>query len=81
VARLNPTSARAEFPGVVSAPDERTADVAAVAEFNLDEEQRNRLTVGVEADELASWRRDGHVTLCASTYLRTTVGASISASL
>jgi hypothetical protein len=36
---------RAEYLGTVSAPDERTAEAAAVAAFNLDEHQRRRLAV------------------------------------
>jgi hypothetical protein len=36
---------RAHYVGTVQAPDERSAEAAAVAEFNLNEEQRKRLAV------------------------------------
>jgi hypothetical protein len=36
---------RAEYLGTVEAPDERAAEVAAVAQFNLGEEERKRLAV------------------------------------
>jgi hypothetical protein len=36
---------RAEYLGTVQAPDERTAEAAAVAAFDLDEHQRRRLAV------------------------------------
>ena len=36
---------RAHYLGTVEAPDERTAEAAAVAQFDLDEEQRKRLAV------------------------------------
>jgi hypothetical protein len=36
---------RAHYLGTVEAPDERAAEAAAVAQFDLDEEQRKRLAV------------------------------------
>ena len=36
---------RAHYLGTVQAPDERSAEAAAVAEFNLNEEQHRRLAV------------------------------------
>jgi hypothetical protein len=36
---------RAQYIGTVKAPDERTAEAAAVAQFKLDNEQRRRLAV------------------------------------
>jgi hypothetical protein len=36
---------RAQYLGDVQAPDERAAETAAVAEFNLSDEQRKRLVV------------------------------------
>jgi hypothetical protein len=36
---------RAQYIGTVRAPDERTAEAAAVAQFGLDDEQRKRLAV------------------------------------
>jgi hypothetical protein len=36
---------RAHYLGTVEAPDERSAEAAAVAQFGLDEEQRKRLAV------------------------------------
>jgi hypothetical protein len=41
---------RAQYVGTVQAPDERSAEAAAVAEFNLNEEQRKRLAVRADED-------------------------------
>jgi hypothetical protein len=43
--RVSLLRSRAQYLGIVSAPDERTAEAAAIAQFNLDEEQRRRLVV------------------------------------
>lgn len=39
---------RAQYLGTVQAPDQRTAEAAAVAQFDLDEERRKRLAVREE---------------------------------
>jgi hypothetical protein len=43
--RVSILRARGEYIGDVQAPDERAAEAAAVAKFNLDHEQRRRLVV------------------------------------
>ena len=47
--RVSILRARAIPLGVVKAPDERTAEAAAVVQFGLDEEQRERLAVREES--------------------------------
>jgi hypothetical protein len=46
--RVSLLRARAIPLGTVKAPDERTAEAAAVAQFGLDDEQRKRLAVREE---------------------------------
>jgi hypothetical protein len=36
---------RAQYLGIVQAPDERSAEAVAVAQFDLDDDQRKRLAV------------------------------------
>jgi hypothetical protein len=43
--RVSILRARGEYLGDVRAPDQRSAETAAVEEFSLDEEQRKRLVV------------------------------------
>jgi hypothetical protein len=46
--RVSILHARAIYLGTVEAPDERTAEAAAVAQFGLDDEQRRRLALRQE---------------------------------
>jgi hypothetical protein len=43
--RVSILRARAQYIGDVHAPDQKSAEAAAVAEFKLDQEQRKRLVV------------------------------------
>ena len=48
---------RAHYLGTVEVPDERAAEAAAVAQFDLDEEQRKRLAVEEQDRRIKSRRR------------------------